>query len=197
LQAQYCIDQPTATAKAVLAQLRRAGSTSADGSLNPDAFTVDRYTFVPPTCYRLRDGEEVRLGDAPTKAERSVFTAMTLYAFHQQSRTKRMHQPGDRFGTALGRLTRKQPSGRTPLSEDAVRRRFAVVLTASTYEELLHYLRTLVRLLRDKEIPLDYGRLAADLMAWQSRYGRQGVRLHWSRDFENGMRPTKDEETDK
>ena len=183
LQAQYCQSEPMASAKAALAQLRRGSSTSDPSMalLGVDAFAVDVHTNVPDHCYPLnRDGNPVVLSDKASQAEIAVYTAMTMYAIHQQSRRDGLHRLGDRPGAAFARIARNG-------SEAAARRRFAALITATDFAELAHHLRTSIRLLRDGEIKLDYGQLAADLFTWQSTGGRDRVRLAWSRDFEYGI----------
>ncbi|GAA4919395.1 CRISPR system Cascade subunit CasB [Stackebrandtia albiflava] len=186
LQKQYCRPDPTPPAKAALAQLRRAAAD--DGTwrgVSMDAFTVDMYTHVPVELYPLTgNGKERRFTDDPTKAEIAVRTAMTLYAIHQQSRREPIHG-GTRPGTALARLAWGDGN------ETAVRRRFAALVTADGYPELIHHLRTMVRMLRDQGIAMDYGQLTGDLFTWQYRRSRDGVRLSWSRDFENHIAPRK------
>ena len=185
LQTKYCRPEPTSYSRAALAQLRRAalrlGSDAA--MIGPDAFAVDVHTHVPDDHYPLNpDGRPRKLPEEPTEAELAVHTAMTLYAIHQQSRTlKGMHTTGERPGTALAKLAKED--GR----ESAVRRRFAALVTADTYPELTHHLRTMTRMLRDATLPMDYARLTEDLFTWQFPNGRNRVRLAWSRDFENAI----------
>lgn len=209
LQEGYCRPESTAASKAALAQLRRLSSHADPARITPslDAFAVDVYTQVPERCY---PESFAPTGDRASKAEIAVHSAMTLYAIHQQSRHEKMHHERERddkaatedqahrekkkepagLGTALGRLVWK-----SDMSEQAVRRRFAALVTADHYPEFLHHLRTLVRMLRDAKIPLDYGALTANLFTWQHVRYRNGVRLIWSRDFENNVAPrAKDED---
>ena len=88
-----------------------------------------------------------------------------------------MHQPGQSIGTAARIL-----SGRAP-SEDATRRRFEALGTASTFEEVTHHARGVVSQLRAYGIPLDYGQFA-DQLVWLLRPATADrVRLAWGRDF--------------
>ena len=185
LQNQFCPD-PSPEARAALAQLRRAATADQSRPVDVAAFAVDMYTQVPEQLYPLtRNGTEPRFGDAPTEAETAVRSAMILYAIHQQSLSDRMHTDTSP-GQALGRLGRGEEKDSKP-----IRRRFAQLITADSYPELAHHLRTLVRMLRDHRIGMNYGQLAGDLFAWQYRTRRDGVRLSWSRDFENAIVPPK------
>ncbi|CRK59252.1 CRISPR-associated protein, Cse2 family [Alloactinosynnema sp. L-07] len=116
--------------------------------------------------------------DEATPQERAAHLAMTLYALHQQAQTQRMHKAGRRFGQAVRALV---AGDLTP--QDPVARRFAMIGTADSLDELTHHLRGMIQLLRTKQIPLDYGRLATDLLFWQFPSSAAGVRLRWGRDF--------------
>ena len=195
LQTQYCRTDPVPSARAALAQLRRAalGLGAGNAITSTDAFAVDTHTHVPEDCYPLNArGNPIVLDDEPTQAERAVHTAMTLYAVHQQSRTEKMHGVGERPGMAFAKL-----AWRKDTSEEAVRRRFGALATATTFVQLSHQLRTMTRLLRDGRVPMDYGRLASDLFTWQTTRGRDRVRLSWSRDFENHIQPRSDKDKPK
>ncbi|MFY1702206.1 type I-E CRISPR-associated protein Cse2/CasB [Micromonospora sp. WMMA1923] len=113
-----------------------------------------------------------------THTEQAMHTALTLYAVHQQSiRDRSMHQDGVGLGAAVSLLSRKAAS------PEAVHRRFAALGTATTYASVTTHLRSLVRLLRDNRIPLDYGVLAEDLVVLQKPWGPAQIRGVWGRDF--------------
>jgi CRISPR type I-E-associated protein CasB/Cse2 len=117
--------------------------------------------------------------DDPNHAEIATHHCLTLFAIHQQSQSQPMHRSGHRLGKALRKLI-----GRDELKpENPVVRRFATLGTADTLDEVIHHLRGLVQLLRANAIPLDYGLLAKDLLAWQYPNGPARVRLGWGRDF--------------
>lgn len=177
IQEGYCREDRTAESKSALAKLRQALSSNEAGA-------VSAHTFVPITKYRLTSsGEEPRLPDSRmTEAENAVHAAMTLYAVHQQSLYERMHgSKAARPGSAFALLVAEG------MSEQALRRRFDSMLTATNYPALLMHLRTLVRLLRDRGIPMDYGQFTRDLYEWQFDFANTGIRVSWSRDFENTL----------
>ena len=115
----------------------------------------------------------------PSNDEVAVYTALSLYAYHQQGQADSMHTQGTSLGSALQRLAH-QGGATTP--NEAVVRRFNALVTADTAEETRTHLRSLVGQLRSNAIALDYGRLADDLVGLQSRT-RSRVQLRWSRDF--------------
>jgi CRISPR system Cascade subunit CasB len=103
---------------------------------------------------------------------------MTLFAVHQQSHGERMHRRGRGLGTALRSL---HPGDQRTLPEPLARR-FRMLGTADSFTELTYHLRGTVQLLRVGGAPLDYGRLADQLVTWQ-RFGPGTVQLTWGREF--------------
>lgn len=162
-QAAYRLEVPAAIA--TLARLRRLVDRK-PGEEHEEATVVDESVFGP------------QIGDEPTRVEWAVHLAMCLHAVHQQSHRERdMHQTGPSFGAAVGSLTR------VSASESAVRQRWRAVSTAIDVEELVFHMRGLIGLFRQARIALDYGRLAADLFAFQEPGAVAAVRRTWGRDF--------------
>lgn len=118
---------------------------------------------------------------APTFDENAAYTALTLYATHQQSRLEPMHHPGQSLGNAVRIL--RHSVRRSGGSEEAVCRRFESLGTAIDFSEIAHHGRGLVSLLRTHAIPLDYGLLAEELLWLQLPGHANRVRLAWGRDF--------------
>lgn len=118
-------------------------------------------------------------GDDPTPAETAAHIALTLYAVHQQSLSEPMH----RRGYGLGRSIRGLHPGELDNAAKPVLRRFQALGTADSLDELVHHARGMVQLLRNNQIPLDYGLLADQLARWQCPGGPEPVRLSWGRDF--------------
>lgn len=129
----------------------------------------------------LGDLPEEMLGETePSRAEWAVYTALTLFALHQQGRdpvNAWMSQKGMRLGTAMARLIQH------PEDEKRVTRRFHVLATSSNMVELTHHMRSIVQLLRSSSIPLDYPALAEDLYWYQNVHTVASVRLRWGQDF--------------
>ncbi len=117
----------------------------------------------------------------PSYAEWAVYTALTLFALHQQGKDIRgecMYQEGSRFGKAMAGLI-----GNFDEDGDRVTKRFNMVATSSDMEEMAYHLRGVVQLLRGKGIPLDYPDLAGDLYSFQFPDRQERVRLKWGQDF--------------
>ena len=118
----------------------------------------------------------------PTAAEWAAYTALTLYATHQQGteiNSQNMHtgQDAGRLGKAVARLVKNADD------RERIARRFNAFATASDMTEAAHHLRGLIQLLRAEEIPLNYIRLAGDLYRFQNPEYAPDVRLSWGQDF--------------
>ena len=118
----------------------------------------------------------------PTAAEWAAYTALTLYATHQQGteiNRQNMHtgQDAGRLGKAVARLVKNADD------RERIARRFNAFATASGMTEAAHHLRGLIQLLRAEEIPLNYIRLAGDLYRFQNPEYAPDVRLSWGQDF--------------
>ena len=108
-------------------------------------------------------------------AEWAIYTALTLYALHQQGQSSSMHRSGNGLGCAVHKLAAPE--------ESSVFRRFNALATASSAEELAHHLRGIIQLLRREGIPLDYAQLAEDLYWMQFSATAPRVRLRWAEDY--------------
>ena len=168
--------------RATLAKLRR-GVGKHPGSM-PDIWD---FTLMDlPEELLSKSGE-------PTSGEWAAHLSLSLFALHQQShdiRQKPMSATGGTLGSAVRTLVIK----RGEASEDAIKRRFNMVVTSDNPEELAHHLRGLIQLLRSESISLDYPRLAEDLYWFQLPDWRDGIRLRWGQDYYSYNR--KDEEKD-
>lgn len=125
----------------------------------------------------------------PTDAEWAIYTALTLYALHQQSQSRSAHEEG----ASLGRAVRKLVTHDEDM--DRIKHRFDAMVTADSMKEIAYYLRGLIQLMRVPLITLDYAALCKDLYWVQQRDRANAVKLRWGQDFYRI--PAKDaEETD-
>lgn len=120
-------------------------------------------------------------GNEPSYAEWAVYMAVTLYALHQQS--KDIHENNmNREKISLGEAASKLAADKD--DRERIWRRFYVVAASEDMQEMSYHLRGMIQLLRDKDITLDYPRLAKDLFLYQcSRESADSVRLTWGQDF--------------
>jgi CRISPR system Cascade subunit CasB len=156
-----------------------AGSSSGVGDLAALRRAVTGTPGEDPRTWELTlaDVSPWARNDEPTAAELAAHAALTLYAVHQQSHGRAMHVRGRGLGSAVRAL------GRQTNAEEAVRRRFEALGTAATFLELMQHARGLIRQLRSAGVPLDYGRMARDLLDWQDPGRTASVRLRWGRDY--------------
>lgn len=121
-------------------------------------------------------------------AEKAIYTALTLYALHQQGNGQCMSAGvGDKDGT----LKYKNSFGhavRTLINDSkdkdvAITRRFDKVLTAKDVTEIAVHARGLIGLLKKADIPLHYPDFAADLYWFQQSDYRRSILLKWGKDY--------------
>ena len=171
----------TPSARALRAQLR--------GALSQEAGSV-------PALWDLTlDGRPGSLGDDPTRGEKAVHGALTLWALHQGSNTRPMHDTSDHprsFASAI-RVVAEGQKGDKRAEETPIYRRFSAAVQAPTFDGLLVHLRSLISQLEAAEIPCDYAQLGADLFTWQDPRRRTSVMRQWGRQF---ARPTETVQTD-
>ena len=127
--------------------------------------------------------EQLQGSNGQSKAEWAVYTALTLFALHQQGEAGvSMNQPGRTLGGAVRQLAEKTAAGQD-WTKSSVLRRFNALATADSMPEVSHHLRGMLQLLRREGIPLDYPQLAEDLYQYQFVDGAPNVRLRWGRDL--------------
>ncbi|MFI9772059.1 type I-E CRISPR-associated protein Cse2/CasB [Streptomyces sp. NPDC052415] len=170
----YLRDRPRDVA--ALARLRRGAGR--DAAVMPDLWGLVDTGPLHPSGPDTRPLSEHEL----TRAENALYAALTLWAFHQQSRGTGMHrshtpaQPAG-LGAAVRRL---MPADGI---DEAVRKRLVRAGHAPDLVTVTQRLRDLVALLRRDDIPLDYGLLAGQLYTWQWPDGPAAVRRQWGRSF--------------
>lgn len=159
----------------MLAKLRR-GIGKQPGEL-PELFEI-LYEDMPEDLY----GD----GDRPSYAIWAIYTALTLFALHQQGKDRSMNvggkseseKSGNSLGAAVGYLVRQDRE-----REPAIKRRFDAVITANEFTEFSHHARGLIQLLKAGDISLDYPRFAVDLYWYQFDEFRNNIRLRWGEDY--------------
>lgn len=171
------LSKETPSARGLRAQLR--------GALGKEIGSI-------PAIWELTlDDRAGYLGDAPTQGERAVHGALTLWALHQGSNARPMHDGSERprpFASAIRVVAEGQRGDKRP-EETPIYRRFSAAVQAPTYEGLLVHLRSLISQLESAEIPCDYAGLAADLFTWQDPRYRTSVMRAWGRQFARTTQP--------
>ena len=159
-------------ARAQLAELRKSSSLN----------IMDNPLALGKVLFIMRGDFVEKLAgktDEPSPSEQAAFAALTLFGLHMQSATKPMHTAEISFARACGKLYATGTS-------ESIKSRVDAMLLARDEKSRLLQIRSLVSLLRSKELPCDYGKLASDLRALMNPKRRPGVQLRWGRDFANG-----------
>ncbi|MBP2016154.1 type I-E CRISPR-associated protein Cse2/CasB [Anaerococcus degeneri] len=159
--------------KAIFANIRN--SINKDSSVNMDALA---YVFqnIPEEFL----GYNKNLNDY----EKSILTAVQMYALHQQAKVESVLKLDYKEGERRQNLGDSLNSMRKNNDEDkAIDRRFNAMITSSSFEELSHHLRQIIKLLKAKsEAKVDYASLADDLY-WFLKNQREGLKIKWSRSY--------------
>lgn len=116
--------------------------------------------------------------EASAQREAAYYLVAALFAYH----------PDPNGSGNLGQAFRRtlDPNG----DNTAIERRFTALLTAHP-DDLPFYLRQAISFLKSKEVPVDWQRLFADVLAWGHPAGY--VQKDWARGFWG--RPTQEDQT--
>lgn len=155
--------------KAHLAQLRR-GIGKMPGEL-PELWGL--FLSDLPESLMGKNGET-------SYAEWAIYTALTMFALHQQGHSEPMNEEGEEnyFGRAVRKLVQSEDM------EENIRIKLSITAGSDDMTELSNHLKTIVKLLGNNGIKLDYVDLANDLYLFQidEKYANQ-IRLKWGQDF--------------
>lgn len=174
LQGDYLADPSLArhhSARATLAELRRGGSLD----ISKDPLALGKVLFAMQGEFSEQLAGK---GDEPSPSEKAAFVALTLFGVHMQGTNQPVHVPGFSFAAACGQLNAQGTS-------DSIKPRIDAMLLANDEQARLTHIRSLVNLLRSKEIGFDYGLFARDIRGLSDPAKRPGIQIRWSRDFSN------------
>ena len=123
-----------------------------------------------------------------SKKEIAILTTLQLYALYRQGKKAPVSQGTKEPETKEARPNNMGYSLNALRAGDhttAMDRRFNALVTAATYDELIHHLRQMTNLLKAKssgEAEIDFGKLAQDLYGFL--IGRdESIRLNWARAY--------------
>lgn len=125
-----------------------------------------------PTEFLSLDGE-------PTRAEWAIYTALTLYAFHQQGKTQSVNH----YGVGLGKAVKQLRKEDSVTDHKRVMRRFSRVIEADDIYSLAVNMRSLVGMMRQDDITLDYTKLAKDLFYFQIEDKKPSIQFRWGQEY--------------
>lgn len=121
--------------------------------------------------------EELSGDKCASDAEWAVYTALTMYALHQQGSDKNMDQTGISIGQAAAMLVK------TDNDEERIVKRLNLVATAVSPKDLAYHLRGVVQLLKSENIPFDHAQLSKELYQFHDKERATYIKLSWGRDF--------------
>lgn len=109
-----------------------------------------------------------------TRAERAIYAALQLYAIQKQGRRgKEENDTVKNIGEALRKI-------REDAGQEAMDRRFVLMLSATSFDDLLYRLRQLMKLAKGKNaLPIDIAVLANDLFCYLMG-AEERVCLRWA-----------------
>lgn len=156
--------EDTGQAKAVLSTLRNTIGSSFKQSFGAWSMVFEHI----PESYLSRTGE-------PTEEENAIFHTLQLYALHQQ---------GKAYGVNFKERENMGGSLRVLRAEgQSADRRFNALVTSTNYEEWIHHLRQMVKLLKSKtDARVNYPLLAEDLFWFQKGYA-ETKRFQWAQSY--------------
>ena len=177
-------------AKALMRLLKSSDASSQKASLANLRRGVGHVPGEIPQLWGeyLREMPEEMYGryGQPSREEWAIYTALTLFALHQQGRdptAEPMHSQGNSIGTSAALLIDDEDIENREETMKRILRKLNAATTANSVDALAHYLRSLVQLLRTQGIPLDYVTLAGDIYDYQFPERINAVRLRWGQDF--------------
>lgn len=162
----------TSSGKATLANLRNSIG-------KPLSSTVE----IWPIVFDHLPEEFLGRGQNSSNEEQAILSTLQLFALYKQGSPQSSIEISDNkryrnIGTSFS--TMRTEENRLPLD-----RRFNVLVTSATFEELLHHLRQYIKLLKSKskgQVEIDFARLSEDLY-WFLRGFDEQIRLSWSREY--------------
>lgn len=135
--------------------------------------------------------EFISEGKGVSKEEWACYTALTLFAMHQQGNDVKKNpmnidQKGvsivkrTSIGTAMRNYVLREEDSNTM---DRMAFRLQALGTSKDMKELSYHMKSIIQLLKTEEIPLNYPRLAVDVYEYQFQERQADVRLKWGQDF--------------
>ena len=165
--------------KALLANMRN----SADKDISNNVDTL-AYVFS-----NLSYGEDDRYVEL-SYMEQAIFTAIQMYAIHQQSNVESVLKFGNEDENESREKKKKYKANigdalatlRSDESE-SIDKRFNAMITATNFNKLSYHLRQMIKILKSKsDAKVDYAKLAEDLY-WFMMGRKEEVRLSWARSY--------------
>lgn len=148
-------------------------------------------TNVWPFFFEQMPTEYLSINGKETFEERAVYSTLQLYALCMQGSSSKVLED-DGFKGSIGKSIR---FGRTTENGEALDRRFNVLISSQTYEELIYHLRQLLKIAKSKnQITVNFPQLAEDLF-WFQKGDHRRICFRWAQDYYTGVVNNTKEET--
>ena len=156
--------------KAMLARLRRC--VGKDIRDSEESWEITLGDLPEDLC-----GRPVGNDFEPSRAEKAIHIALTLFALHMQGRGTSAQEDGRSFSSAIRSMTDDS-------NMEGIKRRFDSMVTATDLNELAYHARGLIQIMRSSgDIRFDYAGLARDLYFYQTPGGQRNVLIRWGENF--------------
>lgn len=149
--------------KAVLANLRK--STNISGLYAP---------AVWPFIFSVLDEKYLSSDGTPTWAERSVYSALHMYALHQQGSEHFVYKENSLLFSELAKMRRNESQ------KVALDRRVRALLGTNNFGAVANEISHVIQIMKSKNenLKIDYAKLASDFYSFQTG-SEEKVRLSW------------------
>jgi len=133
---------------------------------------------VFPVTLEGLNGEWLGVDGNPSTEEWAIHTALSLYGLHRHLKSASMNCPNVSFGTAVGRLAKKNGH-----SFNIIHKRFSTAITTHDISRFAYHAVALIKQLSAAGIAFDYSLFAKQLLDFQERECKQDIQLSWSIEF--------------
>lgn len=150
---------------------------------------------IPGVCGTVLSGMPsgfIGEGGYASKEEWACYTALTLFALHQQGTNieKKCMNTKDyaTIGIAANRMKLQQNDAN---GEERVFGHLQHIISADSINGAVWYLRSMIQQCKRLDIKVNYRQLAEDLYEWQFPDGKTRISLKWGQDFYRNLKETK------
>ena len=165
--------------KAILANFRKSVGKSLSEMTDVWSFLFENV----PEEFLGTNGNE-------TNHEKAIVSTLQIYAICSQGSDKVVYDTEEK----LANIGQSFSVLRGLTDGQSIDQRFNTMITSSSFEELTHHMRSMVKILKSKAtVKIDYAKLAEDLFWYQCGFDKE-IKLNWARSFYKKVYVEKKEE---
>ena len=165
--------------KAILANFRKSVGKSLSEMTDVWSFLFENV----PEEFLGTNGNE-------THHEKAIVSTLQIYAICSQGSDKVVYDTEEK----LANIGQSFSVLRGLTDGQSIDQRFNTMITSSSFEELTHHMRSMVKILKSKAtVKIDYAKLAEDLFWYQCGFDKE-IKLNWARSFYKKVYVEKKEE---